>query len=154
MISIKKAERWMRTPHKPICRNGATTDDTSLLLAKCQELGMKRSTFYNRANYIGFNQWEMFGIENCLRAYINNYNRSCKGNDNMQTIELPSSNTRLNLISLRYALGNAHRLKDFYRYMDSLGMSYKTTLNRFRSLNFSEWELLGFYSITISCTNN
>lgn len=149
MIDSKKIARWVKSPNKPICRNGASPLDVQQLREVCMQAGMSSSLFYMRTNYIGFDQWEMLGFERCIRNFAETVIFADADPETRDTQKETISH--LDFPHLCEFLVESGNLSKFYNFMQPQGMSYKTVCKRFRNRNFAQWEIVGVESILQQC---
>ena len=134
----------MGNPKTPIRRNGATVEEVSKLKLLFERAGMTSSVFYNRTTYVGFDTWEVDGINRCMEQYVQMVNDEAKGKETEEG-EQPEP-LRIGNMSpqdFRQALLDRGLWCDFTNYMQLHGMSTKTTLKRFYENSFAEWEMKG-----------
>lgn len=143
MIDNKKIRKWIISPCKPIINNGANTDDIHELQDVMTKYGMKESKFYNRVKYVGFDEWEMDGIDNCIISY----------QKLIESEGCTSDDDRLSPKKFRQILSAHGLLTDFYNFMQKKGMSQKTTSTRFAADDFELWERFGVKSLMNQCTD-
>ena len=96
--------------------------------------GMTSYRFYNRCLCTGpgsgFEEWEVMGIYGCI-------DRFCKEQG------LPFVEDK----STFYDIACEGRREAFWNFMQPLGMSKVTVINRFKKWNFYEWELVGVRAV-------
>ena len=155
-ISVNKIQRWLGAPQKPIARNGASVKELALLRELFKKYGMSDSRFYNRAQYVGFDAWEIMGIDRCINEYVEMVNEEIRTgkrqtDENTEPITLTAT---MSAQDFRQLLSERGLLTDFYNYMSLQGMSQKTTAIRIADGNFAEWEMRGVESIYQECKEN
>jgi len=127
MIAQEKIDKILQSPRTPLMRQvELTADERTELRDALIKKGMGASTLYQRINYIGFDTWEMQGINACI-AEATSYSGD-------PTLFWP------------WMVENGQHTK-FTHFMEQLGMSYKVTLRRFSEFDFKPWELEGITAI-------
>lgn len=151
MNNKNKIQKWLANAKTPIARMGATQDDITRLQNILSSKGMSQSKFYHRFNYIGFDEWEMVGIENCIESFLTAINERRSEENNRHPDETP-------VPLLTYITGRSIEewwetfnkegiAWRFCTYMEQFGMNRKTTRDRFESNRFSPWEIEGMQSV-------
>lgn len=134
MIEEIKMAKWIDDPHTPITKNGADADDVARLQELFLKSGMSKSKFYSRVNYIGFDEWEMRGMRQCIEDYVAVYNEQATMED---TIYLPKA---LDPSEFWQTLCERGAITQFSTYMKDLGLSVTTLRRRMQNGDFMDWE--------------
>lgn len=118
----------LNDPRKPFGRECDLTADERIAIREVMtENGMGMNTLYQRMMYIGFDEWEVKGVERCV--------------DEFETGGLEKPKDLANLWS--WLVENGLHPK-FVKYMSVMGMSRHPVGRRFAEMNFKPWELEGF----------
>lgn len=134
MIEEIKVARWIAEPNIPITKNGADTDDVARLQEIFVKAGMSKSKFYSRMKYIGFDEWEMRGMRQCIEDYVSVYNEQVTMED---AIYLPKA---LDHSEFWQTLCERGAITQFSTYMKELGLSVTTLRRRMQNGDFMDWE--------------
>lgn len=114
-------------------RGRSTSSDFSvkekeMLFSFFENHGMKRSTAYNRFFRDGFKDWELNGVECCIKDF-------CISNE----IPCPSD--------MRSFFRTTDRKELFVSYIGNMGMSRSTVYKRFKNFSFKDWEIVGIRTL-------
>ena len=134
MIEEIKVARWIAEPNIPITKNGADTDDVARLQEIFVKAGMSKSKFYSRMKYIGFDEWEMRGMRQCIEDYVSVYNEQVTMEG---AIYLPKA---LDHSEFWQTLCERGAITQFSTYMKELGLSVTTLRRRMQNGDFMDWE--------------
>lgn len=134
MIEEIKVARWIAEPNIPITKNGADTDDVARLQEIFVKAGISKSKFYSRMKYIGFDEWEMRGMRQCIEDYVSVYNEQVTMED---AIYLPKA---LDHSEFWQTLCERGAITQFSTYMKELGLSVTTLRRRMQNGDFMDWE--------------
>ena len=111
-----------------------TSEQNRYVREQFMNAGMTSYRFYNRCLCAGagsgFDEWEVMGVNACI-------DRFCKEQG------LPFVEDK----STFYDIACEGRREAFWNFMQPLGMSKVTVINRFKRWNFYEWELRGVEAI-------
>lgn len=136
-----KVINWINNPECPITKNNATTDDIALLKERFVAAGMTPSKFYSRVNYIGFDEWEIRGMRQCIEDYVGVANEEQPLNEPIYLSGEIDPSEFWQMLSERGAI------TQFSTYMRELGLSTTTLRRRMQAADFDRWEWDGVASI-------
>ena len=141
MIEEIKVVKWIAEPNAPIKKNGASVEDIELLQSRFLCAGMTRSKYYSRVNYIGFDEWEMRGMNQCISDFVSVYNEQAS----MDEVIYLSSD--IDPSEFWQTLSERGAITQFSAYMRELGLSATTLRRRMQDGDFMAWEWDGVASV-------
>ena len=158
-MTRKTAEKIYK-PHTPLNAKDLTSEQKKFLYARMSEYGATEAWAYTRFFRDGFSAWEIDGIENMRRDFIERnldpllvafYNNIHIGeiptdkNEKLCQMEQYLTSEPGNFFNL---IGNVRGLKmQFTREMSAAGMGVGTVFVRFPTDNWKSYELCGIRSI-------
>lgn len=136
-----KVINWINSPECPITKNGATANDIAILKERFVVAGMTPSKFYSRVNYIGFDEWEMRGMCQCIEDYVS------VANEEQSITEPIYLSGEIDPSEFWQTLLERGLITQFSTYMRELGLSTTTLRRRMQAADFDIWEWDGVASI-------
>ena len=123
----------LKEPKKPMNREyELTTEERFAFREVMTKAGMGASVLYQRMQYIGFDEWELMGIERCVDTFA------------VIKRQVDASLVKPDSLSDVWQWLVEHGLHtEFTKYMGLMGMSRNTVAKRFTSMDFKPWELMG-----------
>lgn len=136
-----KVINWIDNPTTPIAKNGATVEEIAILKERFVSAGMTASKFYSRVNYIGFDDWEMRGMRQCIDDFVAVINCDASVTEPIYLSGELDPSKFWQMLSERGAI------TQFSAYMRELGLSTTTLRRRMQASDFDVWEWDGVASI-------
>ena len=134
MIEETKVARWINEPNVPIIKNGADADEVARLQELFLQAGMSKSKSYSRFRYIGFDEWEMRGMRQCIEDYVAVYNEQVSAEDTIYLLK------NIDPSEFWQTLCERGAITQFSMYMKELGLSVTTLRRRMQNGDFMDWE--------------
>lgn len=135
------------SPNMCLTSSDMTAEEKKHLYAHLSKYDMKESKCYKRFFEKGFDKWEIEGVENILRQFLEE-NMSALVESGKKGVDRGYAYV-LSLTPETYysAVRESGLLKKFVLHMGTLGMSSNTVYKRFANPDWQKFELIGIRTI-------
>ena len=151
--------------HTPLQTDDMTVEDKKSLYAALEKKGFTLATFYLRFFQKGFSEWEIEGIDECKRQFLQltdvsqplleyadeSDSQMVEGDKGYLYILAQSNEPGIFYSCLKRV--NAGMCNKFIAYMNERGMSAATVIKRFTTDNWKPWEKEGIRNLLNSYYN-
>lgn len=151
----KQIVEKIASPGSSLAVSDLTPDEKKALMSILEGKGFTPSTFYLRFFQKGFSAWEIMGIKKCKSQFLKLTDVATVLSESVApegSGDLPGDKGYLYILAQSDAPGafyqalkraNSRLCLKFHTYMNELGMSPSTTIKRFTSDAWKEWEVEG-----------
>lgn len=142
----KKIFDKITSSNSALMSSDLTADEKKQLYAHMAKFDMTESKCYKRFFDKGFAMWEILGVENILRQFLEEHKDKLvkSGKDGDRGYAYVLSLTKETSYA---AIREAGLLSTFIRHMETLGMCGNTVYKRFQNPDWKAYELRGIKSI-------